>query len=360
MEPFDKILSISIAAYQVEDTIKKCLDSFLKSKYLHELELLVINDGSKDKTAEIVSEYERKYPEVIRLVNKENGGHGSTINKSLSLARGKFYKILDGDDWVDVEELDRLIDYLKITKAELVLNRCREVFPDYTQVTGNDAGYELEKVYDFADLFAEGNVEDKLFTLHASTILTERLRDVNMHILEKCFYADVMFIYYVGLAARTVAFHNSCAYQYRLGAEGQSVSATGIYNHAEDLIKIERHLIKLYQEDSKKLKDTKKCEYIFAVIDTRYNMLFDWFAGIITRSDKDQILFDFIEETNRDYKDIVNKFHLVPYNRIAAISPKIFIPIFRLIRNSFLWKIMHDIKAQFRGRVGTMKVIDEA
>ena len=56
---------------------------------------------------------------------------------------------LDGDDWVDVNELDRLIEFLKETKAELVVNRCREVYPSYSQVVGCDIDYEIGKVYDF-------------------------------------------------------------------------------------------------------------------------------------------------------------------------------------------------------------------
>lgn len=355
----DKILSISIAAYQVENTIEQCLRSFLNSAYLHELELLVINDGSKDRTAEIVSIYAEKYPDVIKLINKDNGGHGSTINKSLSIATGKFYKILDGDDWVDVNELDRLVEFLKITNAELVINRCREVYPSYSQVVGCDTDYEIGKIYDFSDIFQDKISADNLFSMHTTTILTNRLREVNMHILEKCFYADTLFIYYVGLAARTVAFHDSCAYQYRLGAEGQSVSASGIYKHAEDLIKIERKLFSLYQSDGKRLKDNKRKEYIFTVLESRYNMLFDWFSGIITCDDKDIYMLDFLDEVNRDYKDIVSNCKLSMYNRLISIYPSVLIPVFRIIRKSIIWLTLHRIKTFFTGSNGTMKVIDD-
>ena len=125
-----KLLTISIAAYNVEKTIEKCLDSFLPCRHLSDLEILVINDGSTDHTAEIVSGYEKRYPGIY-LINKENGGHGSTINKSLSLSTGKFYKVIDGDDWVDSVELDKLCDCLESTEAELVINDYMEVYPNY-------------------------------------------------------------------------------------------------------------------------------------------------------------------------------------------------------------------------------------
>lgn len=77
------------------------MDSFLPCKHLSDLEILVINDDSTDHIAEIVSCYEKRYPGIIYLINKENSGHGSTLNKSLELASGQFYKAVDGDDWGD-------------------------------------------------------------------------------------------------------------------------------------------------------------------------------------------------------------------------------------------------------------------
>ncbi len=344
MKQNDKILSISIAAYQVESTIEKCLDSFLKSKYLKELELLVINDGSKDKTKEIVSRYEENYPGVIKLINKENGGHGSTINRSLSFATGKFYKVIDGDDWVDVEELDKLVEYLKITQADLVINRYREVFPTRTNVISKDDGYELNHVYNFSDLFIDNNVVKELFSMHSSTILTKRLREVNMQILEKCFYADVIYIYYVALSAKTVVFHDSCAYQYRLGLEGQSVSEEGIYKHAEDLIKIERKLIQLYEADRHAIKEKIRLDYIFDLLSSHHNFLLDCFTRVINCNYKDNLLMDFLDEINKKHKEIVSIIPLYRYNRIIVYNPKLFIPIIRCMRHSFILSKIKQVK----------------
>lgn len=340
----NKLLSVSIAAYQVEDTIEQCLDSFLPSKYLSELELLVINDGSKDKTAEIVTKYVEKYPNVIKLVNKKNGGHGSTINKSLELSTGKFYKIIDGDDWVDPVELDKLIDFLRTTDAELVVNRYREVYPDHSRVTGERTVYEIGKIYRFEDVVFNEYNPDALIAMHKTTILTSCLRNVNMKIQENCFYADTEFIYYVGLAAKTIAFHNSCTYQYRLGAEGQSVSSAGIYKHVEDMFKIESKLIDQYMKDaSDNITDERKM-YLFTIISTRYNMLFDWYIEFISKSDKDYMLFDFIKEIKRNNKVLVNSFPLSNLNRFVSIYPKLFIPCVRLLRRCFFYEVLRKCK----------------
>lgn len=335
-----KILSVSIAAYQVEDTIKKCLDSFLSSKYLSELELLVINDGSKDNTEEIVMEYEKRYPSVVRLVNKKNGGHGSTINKSLELATGKYYKVLDGDDWCDVNELDKLMELLQKTSAELIVNRYREVYPSHFRVIGKDVNYELNKVYDFSSIFDSNDTEYDLIAMHEITILTERLRAVKTQIQEHCFYADTEFIYYVGLAARTVTFHDSCAYQYRLGTEGQSVSSAGVYRHIEDLFRIERKLINKYSEDCLMDIEVERKKYLFTIISKTYNVLFNWYVSLIDKPDKDDLLIDFISELRRTHGDLVYQFKLTKINRIIAIYPTMLIPVIRWIKQGIIGKCL--------------------
>ena len=98
-----KLLTISIAAYNVEKFIKKTLDSLIVDS--DELEVLIVNDGSKDETLKIAKEYEIKYPNIFRAIDKENGGYGSTINTGIIEATGKFFKQLDGDDWFETESI---------------------------------------------------------------------------------------------------------------------------------------------------------------------------------------------------------------------------------------------------------------
>ena len=103
----EKLLSISIAAYNVEQYLVKTLQSLiLDAEHMKVLEVIIVNDGSKDNTSQIGQEYVLKYPDTFKLINQENGGYGSTINTSLAVARGKYYKLLDGDDWYDSENFE--------------------------------------------------------------------------------------------------------------------------------------------------------------------------------------------------------------------------------------------------------------
>lgn len=339
-----KLLTISIAAYNVEKTIRECLDSFLACHHLNDLEILVINDGSHDRTAEIVAEYERKYPNSVRLINKENGGHGSTLNKSLELATGKFYKAVDGDDWVDAPELDKLMDCLKDTEAELVINDYMEVYPDHKRLMSHREMYKEHVVYPFEQIIPDGRFRENIFAMHESTILTQRLRDVGMQIQEHCFYADTEFMFYVGLAARTVEFHDSCAYQYRLGESGQSVSADGMYRHIEDLIKIESNLMKLYTKYGPFIKSVKRREYLFSIVDTRYIMLFECYTKILSREDKDFLFANFLETTEKQYPALLGKIHFSFANKYIMGNPMKRIPRIRRFRKTWMFQFMRMVK----------------
>ncbi len=104
----EKTLSISIAAYNVEEFLKNTLDSLVAPEIMDDIEVLIIDDGSKDNTAAIGKEFVDKYPNSFKVISKPNGGYGSTINAAIDAATGQYFKTLDGDDWYDTENLVRL------------------------------------------------------------------------------------------------------------------------------------------------------------------------------------------------------------------------------------------------------------
>lgn len=318
-----KILTISIAAYNVEKTIDQCLSSFLTSKYLDDIELLVINDGSTDKTAEIVSQYQEKFPNSIKLVNKENSGYGSTINTSLQLATGKYYKTIDGDDWVHADELDRLIECLRKTSADMIVNKYNCVFPDYIKISRFYYDVQIGKKYVFNELTELPKMRFDMIQMHATTVNTEKLRSVAMKVTEKCFYIDTEFIFFVALASNTIEFHDSCAYQYRLGRDGQSVSPKGIYRYIQDLITVTLCLMSLFNKIKFTLEEGYKKDYLFKVIESRYILIIKWYLLFIKKNDKDYLWADFRKKMDLDYREYVEKFRMPIECRLAHRFPNL-------------------------------------
>jgi len=115
-----KVLSVIVPTYNVEAYIGKCLDSLIVNR--EDLEVLVIIDGSKDKSCEIAKTYQDKYPSIFKIIEKENGHYGSCVNVGLSLAQGKYVKILDADDFFNKDNFSSYLDFAADSDADLLLS----------------------------------------------------------------------------------------------------------------------------------------------------------------------------------------------------------------------------------------------
>ena len=118
----NKILSIIIPTYNMEALLSQCLDSLLVKEGREKLDVLVVNDGSKDRSSEIAHQYADKYPETFRVIDKENGNYGSCINAALPLIQGKYVKILDADDSYETKNLEEFLFFLESSHVDLVLS----------------------------------------------------------------------------------------------------------------------------------------------------------------------------------------------------------------------------------------------
>ena len=114
-----KILTISIAAYNVEKYLEKALNSLIVDN-IEKLEVLIVNDGSKDNTVKIVNSFVMQYPDTFKLIDKKNGGYGSTINEGIKNATGKYFKQLDGDDWYEKDNLNKYLNDLEKLDSDMV------------------------------------------------------------------------------------------------------------------------------------------------------------------------------------------------------------------------------------------------
>lgn len=242
----DKILTISIAAYNVESYIRNTLDSLITPGSIDALQILVVDDGGKDGTLQIVKEYEQKYPNSIFGVHKENGGYGSVINTSLRLAQGKYFKQLDGDDWFENENMDALVELLRKVDADYVVTP-RWLFNEV----------DSSRVFqDYYEKFPEGSYafDDMEFTeispMHCSIFRTELLRQNNIAITEHCFYTDLELVYRPVPYIQSVYVWHKPVYVYRIGREGQSVSKTGIRKHYKEHSKVLWNLVDIYKSFS--------------------------------------------------------------------------------------------------------------
>ena len=228
----EKLLTISIAAYNVSEYIENALDSLiLDGRHLDMLDIIVVNDGSTDDTADRVRPYAARYPDSIRLIDKANGGYGSTVNAALDAAEGRYFRLLDGDDWYDKRELMALLDYLHEIDADMVLSPYRHVY--------EGSGGQQESVL--------CEIDWNCPAMHSVTVRTEALRAVGDRLTEKCLYTDMEYTFDCICASKTIIRYDGPVYCYRLGRGGQSVSLASIRRRYRDHMKVAEKLAGAWQ-----------------------------------------------------------------------------------------------------------------
>ena len=250
----EKILTVSIAAYNVSNYICEALDSLiLDQAHMSKLEVIVVNDGSSDNTLQLVKKYIKFYPETFFAIDKENAGYGSTINVSLAAARGSYFKLLDGDDWYDKEGLCGLIDYLETAEADLVVSPYYEIREKVTEIPHHPEipGIKVK----LNELSLNGNMH---FQMHGITVKTDVLRSYDHAIAEYCFYTDIEYLFYCFAVSESISRFDKSVYYYRLGLNGQSVSRAGIQMHYKDHEVVTDRICNCFERECSKFEGTKK------------------------------------------------------------------------------------------------------
>lgn len=254
-----KVLSVSIAAYNVEKTLEEALKPFLKKEVRNLVDVMIINDGSTDGTANIAMKYEKDYPETFRLINKQNGGWGSTLNVGISQAKGKYFKQLDGDDYYSLENLYDFLCFLEKVDAD-VIHSPFVTFSDGTGILKEYGVYEGDyEVFPLNKKILLEECEAFVPAMHSTTFLTRVLQESNIHITEKCFYTDVEFILKSINNCETIVFYEKPIYYYRLARNGQSMSQAGVRKHYQDHLRMLVGILDYYYTHVSK----KFCKRIF-------------------------------------------------------------------------------------------------
>lgn len=250
-----KILTVVIPSYNVEQFLAKTVKSFLAEAILDDIEILIINDGSKDRTKDIGIEFEKKYPQSVKLVDKPNGGHGSTINKGLSIATGKYFKVVDGDDWVDTNSFVEYVENLKKIDVDMVFTPFNEVYiPSMRKVKrAISSNVQTGKVYELSSVLM--NIGD-CYQMHGITFKTQLIKN-KLKITEKCFYVDQEYILLPLKDVKEVIFLDYAIYQYRLGDENQSVSVTSKQKNRDMHKKVVMRLLHEYESNKDEMTDVQ-------------------------------------------------------------------------------------------------------
>ena len=206
-----------------------------------------MDDGSTDGTAEIAREYCNRFPEIVRLEQKENGGHGSAVNRGLEVATGTYFKVVDSDDWLDT------LDYMSVLSLLRSIGSVDLLITNYVYEYSYNGKHKIMR---YSNVFPQGKVIswdsmhrfrfDQLMLMHSMFYRTDLLRQCGIKLPEHTFYVDNLVAYQPLPYVKSLVYLDCSPYHYLIGRPGQSVNTQIMIKRIDQQIKVTRMMIETY------------------------------------------------------------------------------------------------------------------
>ncbi|MGZ7443035.1 glycosyltransferase family 2 protein [Paenibacillus sp. TH7-28] len=298
-----KLLSVVIPCYNSQDYMKYCIESLLPGG--EQVELLIVNDGSADRTGQIADEYAARYPGIVKAIHQENGGHGEAVNAGIRHATGLYFKVVDSDDWVDVRA------YLKILETLSGLSReDQHVDMLVSNFVYEKEGKKYRKIMKYDDVLPEGRIftwddiqcfrKGQYMLMHSVMYRTQLLRDCRLELPKHTFYVDNLFVYTPLAHVKTLYYVNVDFYRYFIGREGQSVQESIMIRRIDQQIKVNKLMIDQVQLDMIENPNLRRYMFRHLEIVTVVSVILLIRSGTDEHLEKKDELWDYIK--NKDMK----------------------------------------------------------
>ena len=259
-----KLLSIAVPCFNSQEYMRHCVDTLLSGG--DEVEILIVNDGSKDDTAVIADEYAANYPGIVRAIHQENAGHGGAVMAGLQNATGLYFKVVDSDDWVDEEALGKILYTLRKFVTEQTM-----VDLLVSNFVYDKVGVRHKKVIRYGNALPENKIlgwddvgrlrKGQDLLMHSVIYRTQLLRESGMDLPRHTFYVDNLFVYVPMRCVETMYYLNVDLYHYFIGRNDQSVNESVMIRRIDQQSKVNK--LMQQQVDLKSIKNKRLQQYLY-------------------------------------------------------------------------------------------------
>lgn len=248
--------------------MEKCIDSLLVGG--EEVEILIVDDGSTDKTAEIADAYAEKYPTIVRAIHQENGGHGEAVNAGIRNAQGLYFKVVDSDDWVNKEAYEKILKTL-----EELLRGPKTVDLFISNFVYEKQGATRKKVMQYRHCFPQGEVfgwsdighmqKGKYLLMHSMIYRTQLLQQCDLELPKHTFYVDNLFAYEPLPYVKNMYYLDVNFYRYFIGRDDQSVNEKVMIKRIDQQIRVNKMMVDVYNRGN--FTNKRLRAYMFRYLD---------------------------------------------------------------------------------------------
>ena len=251
-----KLLTVTVPCYNSAAYMRRSIESLLDGG--ERIEIIIIDDGSTDDTGKIADEYKTKYPQIVKVIHQQNGGHGEGINQGVTHAEGIYFKVVDSDDWVDKGALSTVLDGLERLEAQGGADRCVSNYVYEYEDGRKSKRIRYENIFpDSGQIVSWSQTKrfslKQYLTLHSVIFRTEILKKQNYKLPKHISYEDNLFIYVPLPEIKRICYLDADLYRYLIGREGQSVSESQLIKKAGNQRIVTEKIFELY--DIYKIKE---------------------------------------------------------------------------------------------------------
>ena len=311
-----KYITFTIPCYNSQDYMRHIIDNLVAVG--DDIEVIIVNDGSKDDTGKIADEYEKKYPTIVKAIQKENGGHGSGVMAGIHNATGLFFKVVDSDDWVETKDV---FDMLALIKKHIEDKEDVDLYiTNYVYEHASDnSQYEMhyrqclpaEKVISWKDM---SRVKlTTIFLMHSLMYRLDKLKESKMELPSHTFYVDDIYAYVPLPFMKKIFYHDLDFYHYFIGRSDQSINYGTMCKRYDQQMRVFEIMFKAYSYDeiNKQPKELRK--YMWKWLMTICGITIMTIVG--TKEDKETRW-----QTFKDYFESLKKYDKKSYDKIRHRS----------------------------------------
>ena len=259
-----KLLSVAIPSYNSERYMRKCVESLLPGG--DRVEILIVDDGSTDRTGRIADEYQARYPGIVRAIHQVNKGHGGAVNTGLEYATGVYFKVVDSDDWVAAKPYQQILDTL-----ELMQRRGDTVDMMLSNFIYDKVGVKHKKVMSYRHVFPVGEIftwdqmrhirKGQYILMHSVIYRTQMLKECGLQLPEHTFYVDNIFVYNPLPFVKKIYYLDVNFYHYFIGRADQSVNRETMVKRVDQQLRVNHIMIDAY--DLMTIPERKLRKYMY-------------------------------------------------------------------------------------------------
>ena len=241
-----KLLTIAVPCYNSQEYMKKCIESLLTGG--EDVEIIIVDDGSTDDTANIADGYQTEYPTIIKAIHQENGGHGEAVNTGLANASGLYFKVVDSDDWVNEEAYQKILEVIRScvrgpeTLDMLISNYVYEkVGAKHKRVMRYVHALPRNRIFGWNDVRPLG--KSHYILMHSLIYRTELLRECGLKLPAHTFYVDNLVAFIPFPYVKNMYYVNVNFYRYYIGRQDQSVNEEVMIKRVDQQIRVNKIMI---------------------------------------------------------------------------------------------------------------------